>query len=77
MPAASDIDLLLGLLSHFRDLGMVGNRAKEAVDVDLAPALGEFDVLFGSEFLIAVCVSKSFEVGIRQLRDVEVRELRV
>src|SRR5690606_28845138 len=52
VPAAADIDLLFLLLANLGDLGITAVRGKELVDVDLAPAPGERDVLFRRQLLI-------------------------
>ena len=53
VPAAADVDLLVGFLQDLGDLRVALHRVEEAVDVDRAEALGEGDVVFGFELLAA------------------------
>ncbi len=53
MPVAADVGDLVRLLQHLGDHRIAGDRAEETVHVDRRPALGEGDVLFGSEALAA------------------------
>ena len=80
VPATTDVDLLVWLLSDFGDLGVVGHRTEETIHIDPSPTFGEGNVLLGGHFLIAkkddtvisIRLSKLFESGIREIRDVYV-----
>ena len=53
MPAIADIALLLRLLAHFRDHRKARHGSEEAIDVDVAEAAGESDVLLRRQLLVA------------------------
>src|ERR1700756_3478518 len=53
MPAIADIALLLRLLAHLGDHRIARHRCKEAVDVDLAKAPSQRNVLFRCQLLVA------------------------
>lgn len=53
MPAATDIELLVGFLEHFGNFGIAFAALEEAVEINRTPALGEGDMLFRCQFLIA------------------------
>ena len=82
MPTFPKGPLLIGLLQHHRDLRMVGNVGKEAVDVDGANALRECDLLIGRNVLIAnhydsmirECLQQS--VGLVRVADVSHRRFQ-
>ena len=52
MPVAADVVDLVRVLSHLSDIRVTLDGLEEAVDVDLAPPLGEFDVLLGGDVLV-------------------------
>src|SRR5258708_6598502 len=53
MPAIADIALLLRFLAHLGDHRVAGCRGKEPIDVDVAKATGEGDMLLRGQMLIA------------------------
>ena len=52
VPAATDIDQLVGFFSHFGNLWIVCNGGEKTIDVYLAPAFGKGNVLFRRQFLV-------------------------
>ena len=53
MPGATDVFFLIGRFDDFRDLRIAIEWLEESIDVDLAPLLGEINVLLGREVLIS------------------------
>ncbi len=84
VPAAADVELLIGLLANLGDLRVAGVRLEELVDVDGTPALGEGDVLLGRDALIAkedhaelpVRIPDALPVAVRQLCQIDAQNLR-
>ena len=53
VPAAANIGELILFLPHLRDLRILAIGGEEAVDVDLAPAPRERNMLLGRQLLVA------------------------
>ena len=53
MPGAADVFFLIRRFDDFSNLRLAIEWLEEPIDVDLAPVLGEINMLLGREFLIS------------------------
>ena len=53
VPTRADVGFLRGFLAYFGDQRITVTGFEKAVDVDLPPALGKGNVLFGADLLVA------------------------